>query len=89
MYIPLAVKVLFCNISDIYLHLTIAYWTKTDENKDTLVHTIVPMSSTKEVFMSTRFQNSGMKELVNDTKCTYLKTPAGLCRSNSSNRRNV
>lgn len=20
-----------------------------------------------------------MKELVNDTKCTYLKTPAGLC----------
>jgi len=29
--------------------------------------------------MSTRFQNSGMKELVNDTKCTYLKTPAGLC----------
>ena len=37
------------------------------------------MSSTKEVFMSTRFQNSGMKELVNDTKCTYLKTPAGLC----------
>ena len=66
-------------ISDIYLHLTIAYWTKTDEDKDTLVHTIVPMSSTKEVFMSTRFQNSGMKELVNDTKCTYLKTPAGLC----------
>lgn len=37
------------------------------------------MSSTKEVFMSTRFQNSGMKELVNDPKCTYLKTPAGLC----------
>lgn len=66
-------------ISDIYLHLTIAYWTKTSEDKDTLVHTVVPMSSTKEVFMSTRFQNSGMKELVNDPKCTYLKTPAGLC----------
>ena len=29
--------------------------------------------------MSTRFKNSGMKELVNDAKCTYLKTPAGLC----------
>lgn len=66
-------------ISDIYLHLTIAYWTKTSEDKDTLVHTVVPMSSTKEVFMSTRFQNSGMKELVSDPKCTYLKTPAGLC----------
>lgn len=37
------------------------------------------MSSTKEVFMSTRFKNSGMKELVSDPKCTYLKTPAGLC----------
>lgn len=66
-------------ISDIYLHLTIAYWTKTSEDKDTLVHTVVPMSSTKEVFMSTRFTNSGMKELVSDPKCTYLKTPAGLC----------
>lgn len=66
-------------ISDIYLHLTIAYWTKTSEDKDTLVHTVVPMSSTKEVFMSTRFKNSGMKELVSDPKCTYLKTPAGLC----------
>ena len=29
--------------------------------------------------MSTRFKNSGMKELVSDPKCTYLKTPAGLC----------
>lgn len=66
-------------ISDIYLHLTIAYWTKTSEDKDTLVHTVVPMSSTKEVFMSTRFKNSGMKELVSDPTCTYLKTPAGLC----------
>jgi len=66
-------------ISDIYLHLTIAYWTKTSEDKDTLVHTVVPMSSTKEIFMSTRFKNSGMKELVSDPKCTYLKTPAGLC----------
>lgn len=66
-------------ISDIYLHLTIAYWTKTSEDKDTLVHTVVPMSSTKEVFMSTHFKNSGMKELVSDPKCTYLKTPAGLC----------
>lgn len=66
-------------ISDIYLHLTIAYWTKTSEDKDTLVHTVVPMSSTKEVFMSTRFKNSGMKELVSDPKCTHLKTPAGLC----------
>ena len=66
-------------ISDIYLHLTIAYWTKTSEDKDTLVHTVVPMSSTKEVFMSTCFKNSGMKELVSDPKCTYLKTPAGLC----------
>lgn len=66
-------------ISDIYLHLTIAYWTKTEADKDTLVHTIVPMSSTKEVFMSTRFRNSGMTELVSDPKCTYLKTPAGLC----------
>lgn len=71
-------------ISDIYLHLTVAYWKtiqdwQTEEDKDTLVHVVVPMSATKEVFMSTRFQNSGLEELEKDPTRTYLKSPAGLC----------
>ncbi len=66
-------------ISDIYLHLTIAYHSKTEAGKDTIVNTVVPMAATKEVFMSTRFKNSGLENLVEDNSYTYLKTPAGLC----------
>ena len=71
-------------ISDIYLQLTVKYWTtitneSTNTTKDTLVHTIVPMATTKEVFMSTRFKNSNLASLKDNKECTYLKTPAGLC----------
>lgn len=71
-------------ISDIYLHLTVKFWTtitddSTNVTKDTLVHTIVPMAATKEVFMSTRFKNSNLASLKDNKECTYLKTPAGLC----------
>lgn len=67
-------------ISDIYLHLTVSYMSRNSaDTADSLVTAIVPMTATNEVFMSTRFQNSGLQNLVDDPTCTYLKTPAGLC----------
>ena len=48
---------------------------------DSLVYMYVPFAASKEVFMSTRMQNSEkLKEFVKeDAPYTYLKTPAGLC----------
>lgn len=67
-------------ISDIYLHLTVSYLGRNSaDTADSLYTGVVPMTATKEVFMSTRFQNSGLQNLVKDPTRTYLKTPAGLC----------
>ena len=67
-------------LSDIYLHLTVSYMGRNSaDTADSLLNAVIPMTATKEVFMSTRFQNSGLQDLVNDRTCTYLKTPAGLC----------
>lgn len=67
-------------LSDIYLHLTVSYLGRNSANTaDSLLRGVVPMTATKEVFMSTRFQNSGLQNLVNDRTRTYLKTPAGIC----------
>lgn len=67
-------------ISDIYLHLTVSYMGRNSaDTADSLMTALIPMTATKEVFMSTRFQNSGLQELMDDRTCTYLKTPAGLC----------
>lgn len=48
---------------------------------DSVVYRYVPFAATKEIFMSTRIQNSDkLKEFVEaDKPYTYLKTPAGLC----------
>lgn len=48
---------------------------------DSVVYMNVPFAATKEIFMSTRMQNSDkLKEFVKeDNPYTYLKTPAGLC----------
>ena len=71
-------------ISNIYLDLKIKYTGKTSDGlRDSTYATNIPMASTKEVFMSTRFQNPELdsegNEFLNNEKCTYLKTPAGLC----------
>lgn len=67
-------------LSDIYLHLTVSYMGRNEaDTADSLLSAVIPMTATKEVFMSTRFQNAGLKELMKDRTCTYLKTPAGLC----------
>ncbi|WP_296258442.1 DUF4270 domain-containing protein [uncultured Phocaeicola sp.] len=67
-------------LSDIYLHLTVTYMGRNSaDTADSLLTAVVPMTATKEVFMSTRFQNSGLQELVKDPTRTYLKTPAGIC----------
>lgn len=67
-------------ISNIYLYLTVAHLTRNYNNtQDTLVHSLIPMSATKEVFMSTRFNNGNLIQQCHDKTRTYLKSPAGLC----------
>lgn len=71
-------------ISNIYLDLLIKYKGKSSDGlRDSIRTTNIPMASTKEVFMSTRFQNPELESeennFLNNEKCTYLKTPAGLC----------
>lgn len=67
-------------ISDIYLHLYVRYHSVSSySGQDTLLTTVIPMAATKEVFMSTRFKNKKLEELVKpEDKCTYLKSPAGI-----------
>lgn len=66
-------------ISDIYLNIKMKYGGKTEAGKDTIFTGYAQMAATKEVFMSSRFDNANLKDLVNDEKQTYLKTPAGIC----------
>ena len=70
-------------ISDIWLRMKVKYLTKGNVSGkvDSVVYMSVPFAATKEVFMSTRMQNSEkLKEFVKeDNPYTYLKTPAGLC----------
>ena len=70
-------------ISDIWLRMKVKYLTKGNVSGkvDSVVYRYVPFAASKEVFMSTRMQNSEkLKEFVKeDNPYTYLKTPAGLC----------
>lgn len=70
-------------IEDIWLRMKIKYLTKGNVSGkvDSVVYMNVPFAATKEVFMSTRMQNSDkLKDFIKeDTPYTYLKTPAGLC----------
>lgn len=36
-------------------------------------------AATPEVIQSNRFENKNLEGLLNETSCTYLKTPAGIC----------
>lgn len=70
-------------IGDIWLRMKVKYLTKGNVSGevDSVVYMNVPFAASKEVFMSTRMQNSEkLKEFVKeDNPYTYLKTPAGLC----------
>lgn len=67
-------------IDDIQLHLSFKYLIESSSGKvDSLVRGASIFAATKEVIQANRFQNSDrLKELVAETKHTYLKTPAGI-----------
>ena len=67
-------------IDDIFLNLNFKYLIESSSGKvDSLTNGSIVFAATKEVIQENRFQNSDrLKELTEDTKCTYLKTPAGL-----------
>lgn len=69
-------------IGEVQLRMKVKFLTerKSTGKVDSVAYTIVPMSSTKEVFMSTHMEGTEqLKEIANEKKHTYLKTPAGLC----------
>ena len=69
-------------IGEVQLNLKVKFLTerKSTGKVDSVAYTIVPMSSTKEVFMSTHMQGTDrLKEMTEEKGHTYIKTPAGLC----------
>ena len=62
------------------LHLNFKYLIESSSGKvDSLVNGASVFAATKEVIQANRFQNSDrLKELIAETKHTYLKTPAGI-----------
>ena len=69
-------------IEDVQLRMRVKFLTerKSTGKVDSVAYTIVPLSSTKEVFMSTHMESTdGLKALAEEKGHTYLKTPAGLC----------
>ena len=69
-------------IGEVQMRLKVKYLAerKSTGKVDSIAYTIVPMSSTKEVFMSTHMEGAEhLKEVANEKGHTYLKTPAGLC----------
>ena len=69
-------------IEQVQLRLKVKYLAarKSNGKVDSLAYTIVPMATTKEVFMSTRMEGADrLKEVAKEKGHTYLKTPAGLC----------
>lgn len=67
-------------IDDMQLHLSFKYLIESSSGKvDSLVNGASVFAATKEVIQANRFQNSDrLKELIAETKHTYLKTPAGI-----------
>ena len=69
-------------IEDIQMRMKIKFLTerKSTGVVDSVAHTVIPLSATKEVFMSTHMESSErLKELAEEKEHTYIKTPAGLC----------
>ncbi len=67
-------------ISDMQLRLNFTYLTESSTGRvDSLINGSTLFAATKEVIQANRFKNSDrLKELTQETKCTYLKTPAGI-----------
>lgn len=67
-------------IDDIQLFLNFKYLVESSSGKvDSLINGASIFAATKEVIQANRFQNSDrLKELITETKHTYLKTPAGI-----------
>ena len=55
------------------------YYNYRDQQNKKIYAAMTRFSATPEVIQSTRITNSHVDKLVNDTECTYLKTPAGIC----------
>ncbi len=69
-------------IGEVQMRMKVKYLVerKSTGKVDSVAYTIVPMASTKEVFMSTHMEGSEhLKEMAAEKGHTYLKTPAGLC----------
>lgn len=63
----------------VYVGTLNVYFKYHDVIEDSIYTAMSRFAATPEVIQSTRFQNSGkMKDLVNATDYTYLKTPAGI-----------
>ncbi len=55
------------------------YFRYGDEELDTTYVGMSRFSATPEVIQTTHFSNGDMSTLIEDSSCTYLKTPAGIC----------
>ncbi len=66
---------LYVDVATINLNFT--YYD--EEKEDTTYSGLCRIAATQEVIQSTQFSNNNLKELVEDSTCTYLKTPAGIC----------
>ena len=49
------------------------------EKPDTSYSAIARFAATPEVIQATHFRNDELKELIDTSMCTFLKTPAGIC----------
>ncbi len=61
------------------INLFYRYNEETEEGTDTTYVGLTRFAATPEVVQSTHFVNNDMEQLISDNKCTYLKTPAGIC----------
>ncbi len=50
-----------------------------EEEEDSVYVGMSRFTATPEVIQTTHFSNGDMSKLIDDTSCTYLKTPAGIC----------
>ena len=69
-------------IEDIQMRMKVKFLTKRKSTGvvDSVAYTMVPLATTKEVFMSTHMETSERLEEIKEEKGhTYIKTPAGLC----------
>ena len=69
-------------IEDIQMRMKVKYLVerKSTGKIDSVAYTMIPMATTKEVFMSTHMESTdGLEAATEEKGHTYIKTPAGLC----------